>query len=53
MSNQGKELHEACAQRSRVGHREDALKALDFGDGLLGVYSVSICRKQGDISNVG
>ena len=26
------------AQRSRVGHREDALQPLDFGDGLLGVH---------------
>jgi hypothetical protein len=32
----------ACAQRSRVGHREDALQPLDFGNGLLGVHSVSI-----------
>jgi len=30
------------AQRSDVRHREDALKALDFGNGLLGVHSVSI-----------
>jgi hypothetical protein len=32
----------ACAQRSGVRHREDALKALDFGNRLLGVHSVSI-----------
>jgi len=28
----------ACTQRSGVGHCEDALKALDFGNGLLGVH---------------
>jgi hypothetical protein len=28
----------ACAQRSGVGHREDALQPLDFGDGLFGVH---------------
>lgn len=28
----------ACAQRSRVGHREDALQSLDIGDSLLGVH---------------
>jgi hypothetical protein len=32
----------ACAQRSRVGHHEDALQPLDFSNGLLGVHSVSI-----------
>src|SRR5260370_13661219 len=32
----------AGAQRSGVRHCEDALKALDFGNGLLGVHSVSI-----------
>jgi hypothetical protein len=30
------------AQRSGVRHREDVLKALDFGNSLLGVHSVSI-----------
>jgi len=25
-------------QRSRVGHREDALQPLDLGNGLLGVH---------------
>jgi hypothetical protein len=28
----------ACAQRSGVGHREDALQQLDFGDGLFSVH---------------
>jgi hypothetical protein len=32
----------ARAQRSRVRHCEDAFKALDFGNCLLGVHSVSI-----------
>jgi hypothetical protein len=32
----------ARAQRSVVRHCEDALKALDFGNSLLGVHSVSI-----------
>jgi hypothetical protein len=32
----------ARAQRSNVRHREDALKALDFGNSLLGVHSVPI-----------
>jgi hypothetical protein len=32
----------ARAQRSGVRHCEDALKALDFGNGLLGVHSVPI-----------
>jgi hypothetical protein len=32
----------AGAQRSSVPHREDALKALDFSNGLLGVHPVSI-----------
>jgi hypothetical protein len=31
-----------CVQRSRVGHREDALQSLDFGNGLRGVHSVPI-----------
>jgi hypothetical protein len=30
------------AQRTGVRHFEDSLKALDFGNGLLGVHSVSI-----------
>ena len=30
------------AQRSRVGHREDALQPLDFSNALFGVHSVSI-----------
>jgi hypothetical protein len=29
----------ACAQRSGVAHSEDALKALDLGNSLLGVHS--------------
>ncbi len=28
----------ACAQRSRVGHREDALQPLDFGNALFSVH---------------
>jgi hypothetical protein len=32
----------ARAQRSRVRHCEDALKALDFGNSPLGVHSVPI-----------
>jgi hypothetical protein len=32
----------ARAQRSGVRHCEDALKALDFGNGLLGVHSVPL-----------
>ena len=32
----------ARAQRSGVRHCEDALKALDFGNGLLSVHSVPI-----------
>jgi hypothetical protein len=32
----------AGAQRSGVRHREDALKALNFDDSLLGVHSVSL-----------
>jgi hypothetical protein len=32
----------ARAQRSGVRVRKDALKALDFGNSLLGVHSVSI-----------
>jgi hypothetical protein len=32
----------ARAQRSVVPHREDALKAFDFSDSLLGVHSVQI-----------
>ena len=32
----------ARAQRSNVRHREDALKAFDFGNSLLGVHSVPI-----------
>ena len=29
----------AWAQRSHVGHREDALQPLDFGDGLFSFHS--------------
>jgi hypothetical protein len=36
----------ACAQRSRVGHRENALQPLDFSNGLLGVHSVSIIQQK-------
>ena len=32
----------AGAQRSSVPHREHALKALDFSNGLLGVHPISI-----------
>ncbi len=32
----------ACAQRSSVGHREDALQSLDFSNALFSVHSVSI-----------
>jgi len=35
----------ARAQRSGVRHCEDALKALDFGNSLLGVHSVSISNR--------
>jgi hypothetical protein len=30
------------AQRSRVGHREDALQTLDFSNALFSVYSVPV-----------
>jgi hypothetical protein len=39
-SIRGREV--APAQRSSVRRCEDALNALDFGNGLLGVHSVSI-----------
>jgi hypothetical protein len=32
----------ACTQRSRVGHREDALQPLNFGNALFSVHSVPI-----------
>jgi hypothetical protein len=32
----------ACAERPRIRRSEDTLKALDFGNGLLSVHSVSI-----------
>ena len=37
------------AQRSFVRHCEDALKALDFGNSLLGVHSVPISNMRGAI----
>jgi hypothetical protein len=35
----------ACAQRYGIRLREDVLKALDFGYGLLGVQSVTISNR--------
>jgi len=38
----------ACAQRSRVGHREDALKVFDFGDSSVNVHAAQFgctCNK--------
>jgi len=36
----------ARAQRSDVRHREDTLKALDFGNSPLGGHSVSISNRK-------
>jgi hypothetical protein len=42
----------APAERSGVRHCEDALKALDFGNSLLDVHSVSISNIRAARSNV-
>jgi hypothetical protein len=44
-SIRGREV--ARTQRSGVRRCEDALKALDFGNSLLGVHSVSISNMSG------
>jgi hypothetical protein len=36
----------AWAHRSGIGHGEDALKPLDFGNGLLSVHSLSIIQQK-------
>jgi hypothetical protein len=36
----------ARAQRSGVRHCEDALQSLDFGNGLLGVHSMSMIQQK-------
>lgn len=41
----------ALVQRPGVGHRQDALKTLDFGNGLLGVHPVSISNIRGAVVN--